>query len=64
METDKILKAIGALESKVDSLSKQVTAHDAKLRWITSVALLVIEWTAGVPGSRATAWLDGTFDMR
>ena len=25
---------------------------------------LVIEWTAGVPGSRATAWLDGTFDMR
>jgi hypothetical protein len=25
---------------------------------------LVIEWTGGVPGSRATAWLDGTFAMR
>ena len=47
METDKILKAIGALESKVDSLSKQVTAHDAKLRWITSVALLVIGVVGG-----------------
>ena len=47
METDKILKAIGALESKVDSLSKQVTAHDSKLRWITSVALLVIGVVGG-----------------
>lgn len=25
---------------------------------------LVVEWTGGVPGSRATVWLDGTFDMR
>jgi hypothetical protein len=25
---------------------------------------LVIEWKNGVAGSRATVWLDGTFDMR
>lgn len=25
---------------------------------------LVIEWQNGVPGSRATAWLDGIFAMR
>lgn len=25
---------------------------------------LVIEWKNGVPGSRASVWLDGTFDMR
>lgn len=25
---------------------------------------LVIEWTNGVPGSRATVWLDGSFAMR
>jgi hypothetical protein len=26
--------------------------------------LLVVEWTAGVPGSHATAFLSGTMDMR
>lgn len=25
---------------------------------------LVIEWKNGVPGSTASVWLDGTFDMR
>lgn len=47
METDKILRALATLETKVDELGKQVTAHDAKLRWITSVALLVIGVVGG-----------------
>jgi hypothetical protein len=39
---DKILTAIAQLTAKVDALSKQVSDHETKLRWVTSAALLVI----------------------
>lgn len=39
---DQILTAIAKLDAKVDALAKQVAAHETKLRWVTSAALLVI----------------------
>ena len=47
MDEQKILTALTSLESKVDALSTQVAGHNAKLKWITSVALLVIGAVGG-----------------
>lgn len=47
MPEDKILTAITVLTRKVDDLAAQVSQHDAKLRWITSVALVVIGIVGG-----------------
>lgn len=47
MPEDRILIAIATLTRKVDDLSRQVSAHDAKLRWITSVACVVIGVVGG-----------------
>jgi len=44
---DQVLTAIAKLEQKVDALSVQVAAHNAKLKWITSLALVVIGAVGG-----------------
>jgi hypothetical protein len=44
---DKILTAVNELTRKVDALATQVQAHETKLRWITSAALLVIGVVGG-----------------
>lgn len=45
--TDEILTAITQLTAKVDNLAQQVAAHDAKLKWITSIAIFVIGVVGG-----------------
>lgn len=51
---DPILDAIAKLSSKVDDLAKQVADHERKLRWITTVAVLVI---GAVGGPNAAKYL-------
>lgn len=47
MDEDKILTALATLTTKVDALTQQVAAHETKLRWVTSAALLVIGVVGG-----------------
>jgi hypothetical protein len=46
-EDEKVLSAIARLSRKVDALAVQVDGHNVKLRWITSVALVVIGAVGG-----------------
>lgn len=46
-QTDPVLAAIERLEDKVDALAVRVTDHEKRLRWIVSVALLVVGAVGG-----------------
>ncbi len=46
-QTDPVLAAIERLEEKVDALAVRVTDHEKRLRWIVSVALLVVGAVGG-----------------
>lgn len=47
MPEDKILTALVTLTNKVDELSTRVAAHEKKLSYITSLALVVIGVVGG-----------------
>lgn len=55
MPEDKILSAIATLSGKVDDLTDKVRAHEKKLSWITSVALVVIGLVGGPNAARLIA---------
>lgn len=55
-QTDPVLVAIERLEDKVDALAVRVTDHEKRLRWIVSVALLVV---GAVGGPDAAQFLTG-----
>jgi hypothetical protein len=44
-------------------MGNRATAGGTPL-WVQPSQQLIVEWTNGVPGSRATASLNGTMDMR
>lgn len=52
---DEILKAIADLSTKVDTLARTVADHQRKLKWITSVALLVVGAIGGPDAVQAVA---------
>lgn len=41
-QRDPVLVAIARLETKINALSKQVTVHEKQLKWITSLAILIV----------------------
>lgn len=56
---DKILTAIASLTKKVDDLADQVTAHERKLRWITTAAVFVVGAVGGPNAAKYLAAVSG-----
>lgn len=46
-DRDPVLVAIARLEEKVDALVQKVNDHERRLRWIASVAVLVVGVVGG-----------------
>lgn len=44
---DRILRTVARIERKVDDVHAKVDVHEKKLRWITSVAILVVGAVGG-----------------
>lgn len=55
-QRDPYLAALKRVEDKVDQVSVQVADHEKKLRWIVSVALLVV---GAIGGPDAVSALGG-----
>lgn len=53
---DPILVALAKLETKVDELVQKVTDHERRLRWVVSIAVLVV---GAVGGPDAVQLLSG-----
>lgn len=46
-QKDPVLVALARVEGKLDTLAGRVTTHENKLRWIISVALVVLGAVGG-----------------
>jgi hypothetical protein len=46
-QNDPVLVAIAKLEEKVDALVQQVKDHEKRLRWVVTVAVLVVGAVGG-----------------
>lgn len=52
---DPILRAVTRVENKITRIEKKVDAHDKQLKWIVSVALVVIGAVGGPNAAQVIA---------